>query len=241
MAREFHNKLRNGELFLKHLNNILDPAVLDWLNVLKDASKTYIFSGIIRDYFLDRKVMPRDLDLVIGSSCSTCIEEIAEKYPHRRNSYGGYKFFIDKTTIDVWLLDNTWALTNNKLQEKFLFRDLELVGSSFFNFSSVLFSLSDCSFQYNRNFIDFLDSHTIDIVLEENPLPQLCVVNILYYKRKLMCSVSERIKEYYLRNFPCFSEEDYDAIQVKHFGQVECSYELLKGYYTQFEKEAVHQ
>ncbi|WP_312921738.1 hypothetical protein [Empedobacter brevis] len=233
MDKQF-NKLNNPNLFIEYLNNNLDTQLNDFLSNLKLIAEVYIFSGVIRNFILNfRKI--RDLDLVI--SCDKVVFEIfIEKYKYRKNSFGGYKILFENKSIDLWYLEDTWAIKNNLIYPK-LFLNESLPETSFFNFSAVIFDVKSKEFIYNNKFRDFIQSKNLDIVLENNPLPQLCIVNIIYYKRNYLLDLSENTMKYYLKYFNDFDEEQYNLIQLKHFSEVIYEYGLLKTYYRIFIEE----
>lgn len=111
-----------------------------------------------------------------------------------------------------------------------LFNNEVLPETSFFNFSAVIFDLKLNEFVYDEKFIQFIKNKNLDIVLESNPLPQLCIVNIIYYKINYHLILSENTINYYLKNFSYYNENEYNKIQLKHFNKVIFEYGLLKTY-----------
>ena len=58
----------------------------------------------------------------------------------------------------------------------------------------------------------------IDIVFDINPLPELCIVNTIYYKQKLNYEVGDKLKEYIKANLQPM--EKLLAVQEKHFKNI---------------------
>ena len=57
--------------FLQHLHsNILEPVSSEILQEILLQTDVYIFSGVIRDYFLERTQETRDLDIVLEHEIS---------------------------------------------------------------------------------------------------------------------------------------------------------------------------
>lgn len=202
-------------LFQSFLDEKLGNEISLFLTELLNIGNLYLFSGIIRDYFLDIPGI-RDVDIMIDTQES--INHVLEKYQYRRNSFGGYKITINSISIDLWHLKDTWALNN---AQTVFDLDIEkyVPNTSFFNFSSIIYSFKEKKFIYSKAFLRFLRDRKIDYVFKPNASYALCVVNSFYYNDKLHLEFTERLKKYLLKLNRAFSCE-YEAVQVKHFGKV---------------------
>lgn len=211
------------ETFIPFLKSILDNKVYDFIIQLKKIGRAYLFSGIIRDYFLGYSQV-RDVDLMIDTDKD--IQQLIQKYRYRRNSFGGYKVFIGNTVIDLWYLRDTWALHNS---QSVLDIEIEkhIPNTAFFNFSSILFSFRDKRFIYTKHFLRFIRDKKIDYVFEPNANYALCVVNSFYYRDKLNLPFTDKLKEY-LKKLEKRYTPDYESVQLKHFGNVIYSNEFIK-------------
>lgn len=203
------------EDFIPYLRERLDSEVVNFLINLSKIDDLYLFSGIIRNYFIGVDEI-RDVDVMIDSTKD--ISNFITKYTHRRNSYGGYKIFINNTTIDLWYLRDTWALRNT---QKVLEFELEryIPSTAFFNFSSILFSFKEQTFFYTKHFLRFLRDRRIDYVYEPNANYALCVVNTFYYQDKLKLSLTDNLKRFIFDRYKKYLTE-YNTIQIKHFGEI---------------------
>jgi hypothetical protein len=220
--------------FIQYLFSNINIEAKRFIEEVNKTSDTYIFSGVIRDYFLKYKGVIRDLDIVFKSIDNSKLNEILHQYNHRKNSFGGYKIEIGDLNIDFWSVDNTWGLNFSSYLD--LDRYQYLPKTSFFNFSSIIFDLKKRVFIASPDFLKFLETREIDYVLEENPQPVLCMINTIYYYRKYNLKVSKKLKLYYVKRFKKYSENDYNEAQLKHFNEVLFSYQLLKVYYEVFDK-----
>ncbi|RPJ72547.1 MAG: hypothetical protein EHM20_13610 [Alphaproteobacteria bacterium] len=203
--------------FYTHLARILPPAVWDFLNVLMSRTDVYLFSGVIRNYFINRKNDAlRDIDFIITKEVN--IDELFPEMNVRKNSFGGSKIFIGGLTVDLWMIKSTWALNQGQMKMEF---DLlnHLPDTTFFNFSSILFSLKDKKFIIGKHFLRFLRDKKLDVVLETNPYPALCIVNSFYYANKFNLKLSGKLEEYILKNYRQ-NIELFDQTQLKHFGRI---------------------
>lgn len=228
-------KILNPTLFFKYLNNSLESEIVKFLEILSSLTDVIIFSGVIRNFIINPKHKIRDLDIVLHDNIEE-VEQLLKVFSYKKNSFGGYKLLINNLKIDIWFLEDTWALKNKKVN-RLLFKSYDLPNTAFFNFSSVIFNYNNKSFISNQNFINFITKKEIDLVLEENPYPELCIVNTLYYKQKYHLKVSKNLKKYYTENFPKLSENCFNKVQEKHFEEIKFSYPYLKIYNKIFRKE----
>lgn len=220
-------------LFLQYLESKVDNETKKFLDVISNHCEVFIFSGVIRNFFIKHKGELRDLDLVLNRINNSTIDDFFSEYSFKKNSFGGYKIEINKLPIDIWELGTTWALNNSKVELE-LFNDYNLPNTVFFNFSAVAFNYNTKKFIASDSFIKFLETKEIDLVLEENPLPQLCIVNTIHYKVKYQLEISKNLQKYYSNNFNNFSDKEYEDIQLKHFKKILYPYNYLKNWAKNF-------
>jgi len=201
--------------FKNYLYSKLDDEAKELLQFLSSRTDVYIFSGIIRDYFLNNNSL-RDLDVVLGEDIDfeLICNYIFPKIIVKKNSFGGYKIVVNGFRIDVWTINRTWGILIGKTNAS----KHGLINSAFFNFSAILYDFKNEEFYCNEIFPYFLNSKVIDIVYEKNPNIPLCIVNSLYYKNKLSMTLSTRLKRWIKTNFS--SEYDFNKIQLNHFGEI---------------------
>jgi hypothetical protein len=200
--------------FLDYLQENVDKEVLHLLNEIKKLSPVLIFSGIIRNFFLGINEI-RDVDVVLYKKIE--IESIFNKYKIVKNSFGGYKIFINDNKIDLWFIKETWAFQHQKTLDF----DLERIipSTSFFNFSSICYSLTENKFFYTNHFVKFLRDKKIDVVFKPNFNYTLCIVNSLYYSKKYNLELAEDLKEY-IKYINKFDSKNYIDVQINHFGKI---------------------
>lgn len=212
-------------LFHNYFYENIDSEIVDFINTLKNRTKVFIFSGIIRDYFLFKKHTPfRDIDLIIEDDL--ILEDIFQNLTYKKNSFGGYKIKFESVEIDLWVIKKTWALNQGQLKFEFDYLNA-LPKTTFFNFSSIIYSLNAKRFIVGIDFLRFLRDKKIELVLEENPYPDLCIVNSFYYSDKLNLGIGDKLKSFLKSNYT--ENESYlEKIQLKHFGKILYSDECLK-------------
>ncbi|WP_368889691.1 hypothetical protein [Morganella morganii] len=193
--------------------------------LIEEGNDVFLFSGIIRDYFLYKDIRldfsVRDLDIVVFD-INKFKASIGRKIDYKRNSFGGLKLYFNDINIDIWQADSTWGL--NIINETKIDKDIikTLPETVFFNCSSVLFDFKNEKFIENKNnsFQFFIENKILDIVLEENPLPELCILNTIYYAQKHDLKISEKLAGYVENQFAQIKKERLLSIQRKHFEKI---------------------
>jgi nucleoside-specific outer membrane channel protein Tsx len=187
---------------------------------------SYIFGGVIVD-FLNRDSNHRDIDIVVECLTEDHLEEL-KKYQFQRNSFGGFKIKIDNLNIDLWLLKKTWAITRNNYLNFDLYKLLP--STSFFSSTAIIYSIREKKLYYKDSFIQFIENKKIDIIFEDNPYPELCIVkSYQYYLQKY--KFSTQLVDYIVKNFPR-RQSSLEQIQIKHYGFIKYSIEDLCEFYN---------
>lgn len=203
--------------FRAYLERICDGTnAIEYLDELACAHNILIFSGVIRDYFLgwDEK-RPRDIDVVILDVANLIdIMDFIKPLPYKKNHYGGYKASVGNITIDIWPISQTWGIRKKNLPPT----PENLIQTAFFNFSSVAYKYNEEEFVFSDEFFRFMDSHKLDVVMEENPLTGLCIANTVYYSKKYNLPVAERLLDWIDSHYDPLM--DYEIIQLEHFGEI---------------------
>lgn len=210
--------------FNQHLNKILPDDVLDFVSNLQSKTQVYLFSGVIRNYFLKKPYDLRDIDFMIEDDL-----DITNLFPHlfiTKNSFGGYKTKIASLPVDLWSISKTWGLNRGQLKLPFYTPEdasedisKSIPNTTFFNFSSIIFSMNQRKFIVGKPFLRFLRDKELDVVLEENPYPALCIINSFYYSEKYRLKLSKKLKKYIVHNYST-NIEKFNEIQLKHFERI---------------------
>lgn len=194
-------------------NYVKSGIIADLDEMAKSRQKVYIFSGVIRDFFLNVDDVSRDVDIVLSGKS---IDNVFVDGLKVINQFGGAKVQKNGLTIDVWCLPATWGIRRKKVHST----PEALIQTSFFNFSSILYDYRNQKFIVGDAFLDFMNNRMLDYVYEDNPYPDLCVVNTLYYSQKLNCGISDRLKSWIRQHEKGTMFHEYEEVQRKHFGRV---------------------
>ncbi|WP_051692036.1 protein NO VEIN domain-containing protein [Pedobacter borealis] len=227
LINNIHDKTKTDN-FLNFLKDKIGVKGFSFLEELSKIAEVYIFSGVVRNFFIKYNGQIRDFDVVVKTE-KDMLSSFLSNLEYKQNSFGGYKLKIGTLSVDLWHVENTWAYKKDKVKSD-LFDFYSLPKTAFFNFSSVIFHFNAKEFVYTKNFIDFLKTKTIDLVLEENPMPHLCIVNSIYYHQKFNLTISENLKKYCISHFYDFKEVDFNNIQLKHFKEIKYEYAYIKEY-----------
>ncbi|KAA6323211.1 hypothetical protein EZS27_027324 [termite gut metagenome] len=191
----------------------MSPNVFEFIDTLISRTHVYLFSGIIRDYFIKSDKNFRDIDLIVDNELD--IESFISNLEVSRNSFGGYKVIIDSVAIDLWNIKNTWGIQNKSLLP---FADF-LPDTTFFNSSSILYYLNGKQFIIGKPFLIFLKERKLDIVLKDNPEPALCIVNSFYYSKKYNFKFSKELSQYIVNNYTKYLD-NFEIVPKKHFKRI---------------------
>lgn len=164
---------------------------------------------------------PRDLDLVFEDDHFEHFASAYEKFIQRKNSFGGIKLKYHNIVIDAWPLSATWAfregLVPNPSWES-------LPATTFLNVDGIIIEFApkvlkrrkvhECGFFEGWNF------KTLDINLERNPLPSICVARTLTISKNFGFVISPRLALYLYEMLEKISPFYIEKAQKKHYGQV---------------------
>lgn len=203
------------------------------LNRLVECCEVYVVGGTVRDLLLygDRAEGSRDIDVVIKIRDRDGFEQAIEGTRYMLNRFGGYKFYVGDSVMDLWELDKTFGI-----------RDGDDVGVS--DFIECMHLTTDrFLYDYGRDelHIDELEAYfekeEIGVVVSSDVIDDhmSIVVNDLmrcyYYRLKYNLAFSENVSE--LTNLVLdrlTMEEFLDglfAYQHKHFGELRVSEDEL--------------
>lgn len=212
------------EMFPVHFSRffVTDEEV-NFINTLKNNTELFVFSGVLRDFLLQyNKETPRDFDFVV-SEVNDSIKQVLSRYLIRKTQLGGYKCRINDKEIDIWTIQDTWAI--KKYRPFYLQNYLPL--TAFFNITAAVYNLTTCKLYIHDRFKDFLEDkkhRKLDIILEDNPFPALCVIKTIELMNKFNLTLSDELKEYLIRYHKVLNESDYLNIQLKHYNTIKYEY-----------------
>jgi hypothetical protein len=197
-----------------HLRKKINAKVNRFLNGSDDAAKalrilsngswrTFVFGGVLREITLSHHPCIRDLDIVIDD---TGFPEFKNRFRNcvlGKNSFNGLRLLVEGFKVDAWPLSSTWAFQTGAVQGASFHR---LQDTTFLNVDSILREITPNKNGirlYGDRFMQALENQTMDIVLQDNPLPNLAAVRAIRLHIHQGFSLSKRLAEYinhYLNN-----------------------------------------
>lgn len=221
---------RRDSAFARYLREeILDSISRSILDEITSETNVYVFSGVIRDYFLGRKSSHRDIDIVLERNISwwNIYRKYRKHLKARINSYGGIKAQIGTLSVDLWTMQRTWGIAHKGVRNT----PQNLIRTAFFNFSAIAYRIDTERFYIHRSFAEFIRRRHIDILYKENPNVPLCIVNTMYYSQTLQMPVSPALKEWIVSRYSMF--DNYEAPQLSHWGAIRYSHKEIHRFVSQ--------
>lgn len=234
MDRKFIDEIDGQATFFKlYLQYSLSKEGRKLLDNIATKTSVYIFSGIIRNFFLGESSY-RDLDIVVDNldDIKEIIQHLESEVSVKNNSFGGLKLTIEGLNIDIWSIRNTWGIKKDGLK----LTPESLLKTAFFNFSAIVFDYNNARFYYDEAFPDFLSTRMMNVVYESNPNIPLCIINTYYYRIKYGFGISLHLCIWIFVNYLGLSmrhqnrEKILENVQKKHFGSMIVDFTELKDF-----------
>jgi hypothetical protein len=180
-----------------------------------------LFGGAVRDLALGIP-RPRDVDIVVrGAELDMIRSALSRAGRLRSTRFGGLHWERHGWMFDIWRLEDTWAIR----QFHWAPVDFSLLPrTTFFNIEAIAIDLTSSKGQkrsvYESGFFDAMSTRTLDINLEANPFPALCVIRTLVMSLRLEFFVSRRLAEYIVKHGRSEGIHAVIAAQRSHYGRV---------------------
>jgi hypothetical protein len=181
---------------------------------------SYVFGGALRDLLL-YSALPRDIDIVVRTTQLDSFAERFRKNLVRRTRFGGYRFVFENWAFDIWPLSSTWAFKTGLIHPCTFSM---LPRTTFLNIEAAAIELYPQSNRsrrfYQHGFLEGIRSQTLEINLEPNPYPDLCVVRSLLTAARLGFSIGPLLAQYLEEHGRNMTAGTVERIQLEHYGEV---------------------
>jgi len=201
------------------------------LGALSDKGvAAFVFGGVPRDVLgVKGKKSPRDWDVVVSQLTPQLLDYLG---PHirRRTRFGGFELSVGGQDFDLWALDDTWAFRENHVSGG---RFADLPKTTFLNVQAIAVELRRCPKPgrkrriYENGFFNAFATGILDINLEDNPFPHLCVLAGIHNANKLGFSISPRLTKYILHHSARMDLETLVNYQREHWPSIRYSADTL--------------
>jgi len=198
----------------------------------KLAVPAVIFGGTLRSLMLGRLARtprfgrPRDLDIVVANANMETLRERLQQHVVRQTRFGGLQLQRSDWHFDLWPVDQTWAIVQDQeLEANFQ----TLPRTTFFNLEAIAVDLwaepgrRRAIYSGDDRFFEGLIDRTLEINLEDNPFPALCVVRSLVFASTTRFWMGPRLAHYLTAHREVVGESELEAIQHQHYGEIRVS------------------
>lgn len=204
-------------------------AIVDVVRELQNASIAAVyFGGTLRSLLLARRAgqkklgRPRDLDIVVEGENFDDVRKNLARQMVRETRFGGLKLQRNSLEFDVWPLERTWALRNKK-RERVSFDILPT--TTFFNLEAIAVDAwvrpgtARRIYSGDDRFFEGILAETLELNLEANPFPALCVVRSVVMAMSTGFFVGPKLSDYLCRHANKVSDKELDEVQCHHYGE----------------------
>jgi hypothetical protein len=226
-----------------HRESVWRPALRSLREKTQDRGWTiFVFGGTLRDLLaLAPSTVPRDLDLVVAGTTRESLESVFKRELVRVNRFGGLHLVTHKLPVDMWTLDSTWAF-----RERLVYgRDFsDLPRTTFLNVEAIAAEFHTqpgrARTVYTRGFFRGIQERQVEINLEDNPFPALCIVRSLITAQRLRFSLGPRLVRFILHHARRIPIEELEAIQRSHYGRIRLNRHQLHALTVLIREQASH-
>lgn len=220
--RVLHRRaLRAFSRFVSRLR-VTDPVLSYFFQDLSDRGwDAVVFGGVIRDLVSGLGTSQiRDIDIVVDTGSRGDLVDACAPWIQRQTRFGGLHLKVGRWPVDIWRLEDTWAL---KRHEGTLSLS-QLPGTTFLTSEAIAVSLHAKLGKERKlfagRFFESIASRVVDINHASNPYPELCVVRSLVTAYRLNLAIAPELCVY-IANFGArMSPDDLESVQLSHYGSV---------------------
>ena len=204
-----------------------------FIDYVSSRTDIYIFSGVIRNYLKGYREF-RDIDFVTKESIDIS-ERMLQGHSAVKNKFGGMKLRFNDVTIDVWSMDATWGMMQ---QKKRRYTPNTLISTAFFNSSAIAFDYRRGRFVISDDFCNFYRNDIIDVVFPDNPIIGSCIINTMYYKNRFGCRIGKRLQKWIVNHYD--AHYDFESVQNSRYGRVLYEDSIIKSFVELCKKNQLH-
>lgn len=192
----------------------------EFLGFLADSlpdGDVYLFGGVLRDLaLLGARGFSSDVDLVVEGDWLECVRYL-DHLRARRNKFGGYRLKISGWDVDIWNARETWAIRQGLVDYESI---LSLTSTTVLNWDAILMNWKTKNFVCRHDYLEQVQSRTLDIVLESNPDPLGMNVRVLRHLcSKDAKSLTSRAIVYLADSTAEFSLQELLNREVRSYGR----------------------
>lgn len=198
-------------------------------HIYENQWPAYLFGGAARDLLSNGlRAQVRDVDVVIGDVSISDMRKVMERHVKRTTRFGGLHMEHRGWLFDMWTLNDTWAFRESHVRRvDFAY----LPKTTFLNVEAIAIELGGNTKQkrtiYSHGFFEAFLNRTVEINLEENPYPALCIVRSLLTTSRLNFAMGPLLTRYILHHRRNIEIEELLSVQRNHYGRIFMDADLL--------------
>ncbi|MFC1604847.1 hypothetical protein ACFL5F_07450 [Planctomycetota bacterium] len=198
----------------------------------------FLCGGAVRNFLLCNNSIPRDLDIILGYVSREQLETLFPDHIKGETSLGGLKLQVKDWSIDMWLIQDTWAFKNGKVTGKG-FSDYPKI--TFLNIDAIAIQLFSKRRQkreiYSQGFFEAIAERTIELNFEENPAPAECIVRALRIANKFKFVIGPRLAGYMISHTNQMEIEELAEIYQRRYTSADVTVEKLHNCFKSIETQ----
>jgi len=214
-----------------HLYSVLE-------DIRNNNYPAFLCGGAVRDMLLCNNSIPRDLDIILGSVSRERLETLFPDHIKGETSLGGLKLQVEDWSIDMWLIQDTWAFKEGKVTGKG-FSDYPKI--TFLNIDAIAIQLFSKRRQkreiYSKGFFEAIAERTIELNFEENPAPAKCIVRALRIANKFKFVIGPRLARYMISYTNQMEIEELAEIYQRRYMSADVTVEKLHNCFKSIETQ----
>jgi len=204
-----------------HLYSVLE-------DIRNNDYPAFLCGGAVRNFLLCNNSIPRDLDIILGYVSRERLETLFPDHIKGQTSLGGLKLQVKDWSIDMWLIQDTWAFKNGKVTGKG-FSDYPKI--TFLNIDAIAIQLFSKRRQkreiYSQGFFEAIAERTIELNFEENPAPAECIVRALQIANKFNFVIGPKLARYMISYTNQMEIEELAEIYKRRYISADVTVEKL--------------
>lgn len=205
-------------------------------DIREENVEAVLFGGTLRSLLLSRIQKskfgrPRDIDIVIAGASLDKVRDRFQQLIKRETRFGGLQLERRNWQFDVWPLHNTWAFQQD-LDMTPAFEALP--STTFFNLEAIAVDVWTPPgqprniYSGNDQFFEGIIDRVLEINLEDNPFPALCIVRAFVFASTTQFAIGPGLATYLVHNASLITDEELAVVQQKHYGCIRCDVRTMR-------------
>ena len=193
-----------------------EKELISLIDFLCSNYKVIVFGGFVRDYLFKGEYNYRDVDIVVdikSDILKTAIKKYIEKAIISVNRFNGYKIQFENVSVDLWALEDTWAI-----KHKFFGKE-QLLDTVYLNIDAYAYDLSTNTYIDNCNIKP--KPTEIDIRFAINPNENLNLIRCLVLSKKYKLQISTLLQKKLIHFVNAHGNNNIiETLQIEHYGKI---------------------